>query len=187
MRRPRTSSGKSVSLHPSAELLARWHEFAYRANRRVRGCARSQGAKAANGSWARIVAEADVRHTAPSASLVKQSEVESRPQGVGARRSDVHGDAYLKETIRDDPGRAHPQPRAIDRPFEDGGHGKWPNAAIEIRHRRHRLSLVRRDGVEWLSKAAWMTSSPNWVMTSMTSTQTLWPAHVGGAFNTVCL
>ena len=35
VRRPRTSSGKSVSLHPSAELLARWHEFAYRANRRV--------------------------------------------------------------------------------------------------------------------------------------------------------
>ena len=36
VRRPRTASGKSVSLHPSAELLARWHEFAYRANRRVR-------------------------------------------------------------------------------------------------------------------------------------------------------
>lgn len=35
VRRPRTASGKSVSLHPSAELLARWHEFAYRANRRV--------------------------------------------------------------------------------------------------------------------------------------------------------
>jgi multiple sugar transport system substrate-binding protein len=35
VRRPRTSSGKSVSLHPSAELLGRWHEFAYRANRHV--------------------------------------------------------------------------------------------------------------------------------------------------------
>jgi multiple sugar transport system substrate-binding protein len=36
VRRPRTSSGKSVSLHPSAELLARWHEFAFRANKRMR-------------------------------------------------------------------------------------------------------------------------------------------------------
>ncbi len=41
LRRPRTPSGKSVSLHPSAELLARWHEFAYRANRRVRGALNS--------------------------------------------------------------------------------------------------------------------------------------------------
>ena len=36
VRRSRTLRGKSVSLHPSAELLARWNEFAYRANARVR-------------------------------------------------------------------------------------------------------------------------------------------------------
>ncbi len=36
VRRSRTPTGKSVSLHPSADLLARWHEFAYRANKLVR-------------------------------------------------------------------------------------------------------------------------------------------------------
>jgi multiple sugar transport system substrate-binding protein len=45
VRRTRTSSGKSVSLHPSAELLARWHEFAYRANRRVLAALEPQGQK----------------------------------------------------------------------------------------------------------------------------------------------
>ncbi len=32
LRRPRTATGKSVSLHPSGELLARWHRFARRGN-----------------------------------------------------------------------------------------------------------------------------------------------------------
>ena len=45
VRRTRTSSGKSVSLHPSAELLARWHEFAYRANRRVLAALEPKGQK----------------------------------------------------------------------------------------------------------------------------------------------
>jgi len=31
VQRPRTASGKSVSLHPSSDLLARWHRFAQRA------------------------------------------------------------------------------------------------------------------------------------------------------------
>jgi multiple sugar transport system substrate-binding protein len=32
LKRPRTPTGKSVSLHPSGELLARWHSFARRGN-----------------------------------------------------------------------------------------------------------------------------------------------------------
>ena len=38
-RRARTASGKSASLHPSADLLARWHAFAVRASARVRAAA----------------------------------------------------------------------------------------------------------------------------------------------------
>ena len=36
VRRVRTATGKSVSLHPSADLLARWNEFATRAHSLVR-------------------------------------------------------------------------------------------------------------------------------------------------------
>ena len=36
VRRPRTSTGKSVSLHPSEELLARWHRFARRGSELVK-------------------------------------------------------------------------------------------------------------------------------------------------------
>ena len=42
-RRARTASGKSASLHPSADLLTRWHEFAFRASARVRAAVEETG------------------------------------------------------------------------------------------------------------------------------------------------
>lgn len=42
VRRERTSSGRSHSLHPSAALLARWREFAYRSDALMRGMLRKE-------------------------------------------------------------------------------------------------------------------------------------------------
>ncbi len=43
-RRVRTDSGRSQSLHPSAELLARWRQFAYRGDVLMRGTLRKEAA-----------------------------------------------------------------------------------------------------------------------------------------------
>lgn len=69
IRRSRTATGKSMSLHPAPDLLAVWHEFAYRANRRMRD--------ALDGAKPSVVSPADyLRLVAPPSVL---------PEKVGLR------------------------------------------------------------------------------------------------------
>ena len=48
VKRSRTSTGKSFSLHPSSELLSRWHRFAFQANALARAAGEPPEARAAN-------------------------------------------------------------------------------------------------------------------------------------------
>jgi multiple sugar transport system substrate-binding protein len=50
VKRSRTSTGKSFSLHPSSELLSRWHRFAFQANTLARAVAEPPDARAASPS-----------------------------------------------------------------------------------------------------------------------------------------
>ena len=79
VRRERTASGRSHSLHPSAKLLARWRQFAYRGDALMRGTLRKE-------------ATPKPRRTAPPTVLPPPSVLGTKLSLGGGLRVLVHAD-----------------------------------------------------------------------------------------------
>jgi multiple sugar transport system substrate-binding protein len=79
VRRERTASGRSHSLHPSAKLLARWRQFAYRGDALMRGTLRKE-------------ATPKPRRTAPPTVLPPPSVLDTKLSLGGGLRVLVHAD-----------------------------------------------------------------------------------------------